>query len=150
MCIFESQRCNTVQVEKQNWFQILQVSKIMNMYWGGALIRAISSNLSLLLFLFPSWPGCGTPSLPYWLPALARSQPYSPLVQSRFLPWLTGSYISNWFNACGLLIALMIEAARTSETLVNFYQTTWRYNPKDSHLHTNRRENLKLYLTVYS
>jgi hypothetical protein len=33
-----------------------------------------------------------------------------------------------------LLIALMIEAARTSETLVNFCQTTWRYNSEDSHL----------------
>jgi hypothetical protein len=31
-------------------------------------------------------------------------------------------------------IALMMEAARTSETLVNFYQTTGRYNPEDSHL----------------
>jgi hypothetical protein len=31
-------------------------------------------------------------------------------------------------------VALMMEAARTSETLVNFYQTTWRYNPEDSHL----------------
>jgi hypothetical protein len=34
----------------------------------------------------------------------------------------------------GLLIALMMEAARTSETLVNFYQTTQRYNSEDSHL----------------
>jgi hypothetical protein len=33
-----------------------------------------------------------------------------------------------------VLIALM-EAARTSETLVNFYQTTWHYNPEDSHLY---------------
>jgi hypothetical protein len=32
------------------------------------------------------------------------------------------------------IIALMMEAARTSETLVNFYQTTWRCNPEDSHL----------------
>jgi hypothetical protein len=39
------------------------------------------------------------------------------------------------FHARGLLIALMMEAARTSETLVNFYQTTRRYNPEDSHLH---------------
>jgi hypothetical protein len=31
-------------------------------------------------------------------------------------------------------IALMMEAAGTSETSVNFYQTTWRYNPEDSHL----------------
>jgi hypothetical protein len=42
-------------------------------------------------------------------------------------------------------IALMMEAARSSETLVNFYQTTRRYNPEDSHLRTNRRENLKSY-----
>jgi hypothetical protein len=41
------------------------------------------------------------------------------------------------------LIALMMEEARTSETLVNFYQTTWCYNPEDSHLHTHRCENLK-------
>jgi hypothetical protein len=32
------------------------------------------------------------------------------------------------------LIALMMEAARTSETLVNFYQTTRCYNPEDSNL----------------
>jgi hypothetical protein len=39
----------------------------------------------------------------------------------------------------------MMEAARTSETLVNFYQTARRYNPEDSHLRTHRRENLKSY-----
>jgi hypothetical protein len=44
------------------------------------------------------------------------------------------------------IIALMMEAACTSETLVNFYQTTRRYNPEDSHLHIRRRENLKSYL----
>jgi hypothetical protein len=44
----------------------------------------------------------------------------------------------------GLLIALMMGAARTSET-VNFYQTTRCYNPEDSNLHTHRRENLKSY-----
>jgi hypothetical protein len=42
-------------------------------------------------------------------------------------------------------IALMMEAARTSETLVNFYQTTRRYNPEDSHLRTHHHENLKSY-----
>jgi hypothetical protein len=40
---------------------------------------------------------------------------------------------------------LMMEAARTSETLVNFYKTTRRYNPEDSHLRTHRHENLKSY-----
>jgi hypothetical protein len=40
---------------------------------------------------------------------------------------------------------MMMEAARSSETLVNFYQTTRRYNPEDSHLRAHRRENLKSY-----
>jgi hypothetical protein len=31
-------------------------------------------------------------------------------------------------------ITLMMEAASTSKTLVNFYQTTLRNNPEDSHL----------------
>jgi hypothetical protein len=44
------------------------------------------------------------------------------------------------------IIALM-EAGRTSETLVNFYQTTRCYNPEDSHLSTQHRENLKSYLS---
>jgi hypothetical protein len=50
------------------------------------------------------------------------------------------------------LIALMMVAARTSETLVNFYQTTRLYNPEDSHLRTHRHENLKSYeiISVYS
>jgi hypothetical protein len=26
-----------------------------------------------------------------------------------------------------------MAAASTSETMVNFYRTTWRYNPEDSH-----------------
>jgi hypothetical protein len=37
----------------------------------------------------------------------------------------------------------MMEAASTSETSINFYQTT-RRSPEDSHLHTRRRENLKV------
>jgi hypothetical protein len=32
----------------------------------------------------------------------------------------------------------MMEAARSSETLVNFYQTTRCYNPEDSNLQTKR------------
>jgi hypothetical protein len=30
------------------------------------------------------------------------------------------------------MIALMMEAASTSETSVNFYQTTLRYNPEEA------------------
>jgi hypothetical protein len=35
------------------------------------------------------------------------------------------------------LIALMTEAARTSETLVKLYQITRCYNPEDIHLQTS-------------
>jgi hypothetical protein len=42
----------------------------------------------------------------------------------------------------------MMEAASTSDTLVNFYQTTQRYNPEDSHLRTRRCENLKSYKII--
>jgi hypothetical protein len=38
------------------------------------------------------------------------------------------------YEDCCLLGAVMMEAARTSETLVNFYQTTRCYNPEDSNL----------------
>jgi hypothetical protein len=44
----------------------------------------------------------------------------------------------------------MMEAARTSETLVNFYQTKRRYNPEDGHLRTHRCENLKSYFAIVS
>jgi hypothetical protein len=44
--------------------------------------------------------------------------------------------------------ALMMVAASTSETLVNFYRTTWRKIPEDSHLHTCHREILKSYLDL--
>jgi hypothetical protein len=37
----------------------------------------------------------------------------------------------------------MMEAVSTSETSVNFYQTTRRNIPENSHLHTPRRENLQ-------
>jgi hypothetical protein len=44
----------------------------------------------------------------------------------------------------------MMEAARTSETLVNFHQTTWSYNPEDSHLHTHCHENLKSCFKIFA
>jgi hypothetical protein len=38
---------------------------------------------------------------------------------------------------CRPIIALMMEATSTSETSVNFYQTTRCNNPEDSQLHGN-------------
>jgi hypothetical protein len=43
----------------------------------------------------------------------------------------------------GLFIVLMMEAVRTSKTVVNFNVTTQRYIPEDSKVHTHHRENLK-------
>jgi hypothetical protein len=37
-------------------------------------------------------------------------------------------------HAVSIVRALMVEAASTSETSVNFYQTTRRNNPEDNHL----------------
>jgi hypothetical protein len=42
-----------------------------------------------------------------------------------------------------VLIHLIMEAVSISEKFVNFYQTTQRNIPEDSHLHTRSRENLK-------
>jgi hypothetical protein len=42
----------------------------------------------------------------------------------------------------------MKQAANSSETSLNFYQTTRCNNPEKSHLHTRHRENLKSQLVV--
>jgi hypothetical protein len=44
------------------------------------------------------------------------------------------------------ITALMMEAARTSETLVDIQLRTRQYIPEDSELHTRRRENLKSHI----
>jgi hypothetical protein len=46
-------------------------------------------------------------------------------------------------------MALMIKAASTSETSVNFYRTTQRNDSEDSNLHTRRSENLKSHYCSY-
>jgi hypothetical protein len=48
------------------------------------------------------------------------------------------------------IIALIMEAVRTSETSVNIYFITRQYNPEDTKLHTIRRENLKPHLQNYN
>jgi hypothetical protein len=46
------------------------------------------------------------------------------------------------------IIRAMDTAENTSETSVNLYQTTCRYNPEDSHLRSRGRENLKFHLDL--
>jgi hypothetical protein len=48
------------------------------------------------------------------------------------------------------VIALMMEIVSTSETLVNFYQTTWHYNSEDSRFHTCSHENMKSHRQILS
>jgi hypothetical protein len=45
-------------------------------------------------------------------------------------------------------ISLMTEAASTSETSVNFYQTTRRYNPEDSHLQCTTSPAICYYFSI--
>jgi hypothetical protein len=74
----------------------------------------------------------------YW-PTSSPIVTHTPLVS----PVHLDSYITSYPFARGSLIALMMEAVRTSATLVNIYLTTWQYIPEDSKLHTRLRENLK-------
>jgi hypothetical protein len=108
-----------------------------------ALIRATSFKLSLLHVLSP--PSGQAVVCPPLLLAPRPSPDPDPIPTGlvKVLPWLTGSYISNQFHVHGLLFTLLTEAAKTSEMLVNFYQTTQHYNPEDSHLPTHHCENLK-------
>jgi hypothetical protein len=46
------------------------------------------------------------------------------------------------------LIALMMEAVRTSETSVYFNETTQHCIPEGCHLHTRRGENLKSHIVI--
>jgi hypothetical protein len=52
------------------------------------------------------------------------------------------------FRRIAQAIVLVVEAGRTSETSVNFYESTRRNIPEDGHLHTSRRENLKSHIII--
>jgi hypothetical protein len=58
----------------------------------------------------------------------------------RLVPVSPAHWPTDWFG--DRFIALMVEAVQTSETLVNSYRSTRRYNPEHSHLRTHGIENL--------
>jgi hypothetical protein len=49
-------------------------------------------------------------------------------------------------RTASIIIALMMEVVRTSETSVHFNETTRRYIPESTKLHTRRHENLKSHM----
>jgi hypothetical protein len=51
-------------------------------------------------------------------------------------------------RAASIIRAMMMEAARTSETSVDIQLRTVQYIPEDSELRTHRRENLKSHKSV--
>jgi hypothetical protein len=48
------------------------------------------------------------------------------------------------------LIVLMMKTARSSETLVNFYQSKQRYNPEDSHFQKPVHSSMVYYVLLYN
>jgi hypothetical protein len=50
--------------------------------------------------------------------------------------------------AASIIITVTMEAASTSETSVNFYQATQPNKPEDSHLHTHRRGEPEISLSM--
>jgi hypothetical protein len=60
----------------------------------------------------------------------------------RRVVWQKFTDVSEVLTASSI-ITLMMEAASTSETSVNFYHTIRRKNTEDNHFLTRRRENLK-------
>jgi hypothetical protein len=95
-----------------------------------------SSNSHVLnssFFRFNNKPLCW-----YWLPGPHPTLTFPTASAEQCLDRLA-PFISNRFLALSL-IALMMEAVRTSETFVNLHQSTRRYGPADSHfIHTAAR-----------
>jgi sorbitol-specific phosphotransferase system component IIA len=61
----------------------------------------------------------------------------------RLVFWQKLTDVSEVFVVSIALIGLKIQTVSTTEMQINFYQTTRRNIPEDSHIHTRGRENLK-------
>jgi hypothetical protein len=104
---------------------------------------------------WPDWRFCGT-QMQHNLLRFAGCNAAFSTSRQKLGQYLKGYIFWRWLSS-GMLchvsairvIALMVEAARTSEMSVNVYQTTWRNIPEDSHLHTCHRENLKSHWYIF-
>jgi hypothetical protein len=81
-----------------------------------------------------------------WLSSPVRQKFYSPHISSTKETVMNNYW--RWMSSdlqCRVVwwIALIMEAASTSKTSVNFHQTIRHCNPEDSNLHTRRSENHK-------
>jgi hypothetical protein len=102
---------------------------------------------SLQNFLFSPIYLVGACSLPQRAPLFTLFPhliitPFS-IHPEKILPCLTHSNIFTHFFKCGLLIALMMAAVHTSETLGYFNKTTQNYIPESCHLYIHCCKNLK-------
>jgi hypothetical protein len=79
---------------------------------------------------FPDWP------FNHWLASSPDFHPF-PHWSGQISPGLTDSYISSRPLMHGLFVALMMEAACTSEASVHFHVSTWLYIPESCHVHTH-------------
>jgi hypothetical protein len=92
-----------------------------------------------VLSLPPPPSQAAVPQLSCWLPCsvcLHFKLALSSIGPAKFQPCLACSYFSTHFFACDLLTALMMEAARASESVVNFHKTTRHTIPEGCHLGT--------------
>jgi hypothetical protein len=113
------------------------------------LQRKYTRKCALLLNLWPSLPLSKSVEIHYLSVKLNMLIPsYKTFLVAQHTT--NRSHISEFFLLSLVLwdelIALMMEAVHTSETLVNFNVTTWRYIPEDSKLHTHCCENLKSHI----
>jgi hypothetical protein len=131
------------------------VDRVDAVFGHGRFVWFLHTDVALV-FLDPGLDAtAGLPDVDVTAPAghaACTSRPESQATLHALLSyWLPGpgpiliphSRISNGFLARVLLIALMMEAVQTSETSVNSYQSTRRYNQKDGYFHTHRCEDFE-------
>jgi hypothetical protein len=104
-------------------------------------VRSGHLNMSDKIKISWIWGKPGIPPPPCFGSSLPGGGPGETEQAQKVFSRIWGSHGGEYEDGCLLgcsarwvLIALTMEAARTSETSVNVYQTTRRYNPEDSHL----------------